>query len=270
MDLRPPAAAAASTISTDTDNVALMQQMINQEILMFQANAVVDPATGLSLEYEDLITNPLTKREWDFSGANEFGRLMEGVGDRMPTGTQTMFPIRPSQIPTGRKSTYVKFVCNKRPQKEEENRTRLTMGGNLIDYPGDVSTPTADMLTAKIMANSTISDPDARWLGLDLKNFYLNNILKRFEYARIPYRLIPMEIIIQYKLDELVTPDGYVYFEVRKGMYGLPQAGLIAYEGLKEHLDPHGYKPCRHAPGLWRHDTKNLQFCLVVDNFGVK
>ena len=144
------------------------------------------------------------------------------------------------------------------------------MGDYLTNYPGDVSTPTADMLTAKIMANSVISDPDARWLGLDLKNFYLNNVLKRFEYARIPYRLIPIEIIIQYKLDELITPDGFVYFEVRKGMYGLPQAGLIAYEGLKEHLDPHGYKPCRHTPGLWRHDDKSLQFCLVVDNFGVK
>ena len=125
---------------------------------------------------------------------------MDGVGERMPTGTQTMFPIRLNQIPKGRKATYVKFVCNKRPQKEEENRTRLTMGGNLIDYPGDVSAPTADMLTAKIMANSVISDPDARWLGLDLKKFYLNNVLKWFEYARIPYRLIPIEIITQYKI----------------------------------------------------------------------
>jgi hypothetical protein len=118
---------------------------------------------------------------------------MEGVGARMPTGTQTMFPIHRNQIPKDRKVTYVKFVCNKRPQKEEETRTRLTMGGNLIDYPGDVSTPTADMLTAKILANSTISDPDAKWLGLDLKNFYLNNDLKCYEYARIPYRLIPTE-----------------------------------------------------------------------------
>jgi hypothetical protein len=70
----PPPAAAASAIANDTDNAALLQQIINQEILQFQANAVVDPATRLSLEYEDLITNPLTKRDWDFSAANEFGR----------------------------------------------------------------------------------------------------------------------------------------------------------------------------------------------------
>ena len=42
VDLRPPAAAAASAISTDSDTVALMQQMINQELLMFQANAVIE------------------------------------------------------------------------------------------------------------------------------------------------------------------------------------------------------------------------------------
>jgi hypothetical protein len=180
-----------------------------------------------------------------------------------------MIPIHPRKIPEGRTATYCKFVCNKRPQKDEVNRTRLTMGGNLIDYPGDVSTPTADMLTAKILLNSTISDPKARWMCLDVKDFYLNNKMDRYEYARIPYHLIPMEIVLQYNLEPLVV-NGHVYFEVQKGMYGLPQAGLIAYQALKEHLDPHGYKPCRHTPGLWKHDDRNLQFCLVVDDFGVK
>ena len=93
--------------------------------------------------------------------------------------------------------------------------------------------------------------------------------MKRYEYARIPIHEIPMEIRIQYEL-HLFEVNGYIYFEVRKGMYVLPQAGLIAYEALKEHLAPHGYKPCRHTPGLWKHETRNLQFCLIVDDFGVK
>jgi hypothetical protein len=222
------------------------------------------------MEYVDLITNPLTKRQWDFSSANEFGRLMDGVGERMPTGTNTMRPIHPHEIPKGRKPVYVKFVCTVRPQKEESNRTRITMGGNLIDFPGDVSTPTSDMTTAKILMNSTISDVTAKWLGMDLKDFYLNNVMERFEYSRIEYHKIPMEIKIQYNLDEYVTDDGYVYFEVGKGMYGLPQAGIIAYKALKAHLAPHGYHPCKHTPGLWKHESRNLQFCLVVDDFGVK
>ena len=31
--------------------------------------------------------------------------------------------------------TYARIICNVRPQKEEVNRTRLTMGGNLINVP---------------------------------------------------------------------------------------------------------------------------------------
>ena len=114
------------------------------------------------------------------------------------------------------------------------------MGGNLISYPGNVSTPTANMTTAKVVINSTISYPFARWLCLDINDFYLNNVMKRPEYARIPYQLIPLKIKIQSKLNQYVV-NGYVYFEVTKGMYRLPKAGIIAYEALKkEHLAPHG------------------------------
>jgi len=87
---------------------------------------------------------------------------------------------------------------------------------------------------------------------------------------RIPLRLIPAEIIKQYNLNELVEPDGFMYIEIRKGMYGLPQAGIIAHNQLKEHLAPFGYAPCRHTPGLWKHSTRNIMFCLVVDDFGIK
>ena len=53
-------------------------------------------------------------------------------------------------------------------------RTLLTVGGNLIDFPGNTSTPTADLLAAKLLINSTISTPGAVFLGIDLANFYLN------------------------------------------------------------------------------------------------
>jgi hypothetical protein len=58
-----------------------------------------------------------------------------------------------------------------RPQNKEPNRTRLTVGGNLVDYPGDVSTPTADTTTAKLVINSTISTPQAKYIYGDVKNF---------------------------------------------------------------------------------------------------
>ena len=55
-----------------------------------------------------------------------------------------------------------------------------------------------------------------------------------------------------------------------KGMYGLPQAGRVAYEGLMEHLKPYGYAPTRHTPGLWKHETRPTTFTLIVDKFAVK
>ena len=44
----------------------------------------------------------------------------------------------------------------------------------------------------------------------------------------------------EYNLAPLVH-NGYIYAEVQKGMYGLPQAGYIANECLTKFLAPHGY-----------------------------
>ncbi len=63
---------------------------------------------------------------------------------------------------------------------------------------------------------------------LDVKDFYLNTPMTRYEYMRIKLTDIPEEIIVEYKLREIATSDGYVYIKIRKGMYGLPQAGIIA------------------------------------------
>ena len=64
--------------------------------------------------------------------------------------------------------------------------------------------------------------------------------------------------------------NGSVYVEVRKGMYGLPQAGLLAQEQLIEHLKMHGYYQSKMVPGLWHHKTRPMTFTLVVYDFGVK
>ena len=104
----------------------------------------------------------------------------------------------------------------------------------------------------------------------DLKDFYLGTPLDRYEYIRIPLSFIPQAIIDLYDLTAIAV-NGYVWAEVRKGMYGLPQAGILANQLLKRKLEPHGYRPVPITPGLWAHDTKNIHFALVlVDDFGVK
>jgi hypothetical protein len=169
---------------------------------------------------------------WTRSTANEFGRLLpHGVGKARPlneriTGTGTMFPISKANIPKDRKVTYANFVCGIRPQKAETHRVRLTAGGDRLDYPGDPSSPAVSTLDAKIHINSTISDAHkgARYMTLDIKNFYLGTPMSYYQYIRVHLSLIPLEIIQEYNLH--AEQDGYVYFEIRKGIYGLKEAVL--------------------------------------------
>jgi hypothetical protein len=58
------------------------------------------------------------------------------------------------------------------------------------------------------------------------------------------------EIVNKYNLKELAV-DGWVYIEIRKGMYGLKQAGLLATQLLQKRLAPFGYYPSCHTTGIW-------------------
>ena len=71
----------------------------------------------------------------------------------------------------------------------------------------------------------------------------------------------------KYNLRDLVDEDGWVYIKIRKGMYGLPQAGIIAKNQLLEkRLSEKGCYQCQHTRGLWRHVWCSIVFCLAVDD----
>ena len=104
---------------------------------------------------------------------------------------------------------------------------------------------------------------------LDIKNFYLTAALDYYEYMKIPLALFPEWIKTQYNLDPHAK-DGFVFLEIRRAVWGLPQAGILANKLLRKRLKPHGYYKCINTPGLWRHETRPITFSLVVDDFGVK
>jgi hypothetical protein len=143
------------------------------------------------------------------------------------------------------------------------------VGGDRLDYSRDVATSTADITTFKILINSTLSTEDAAMMMMDIKNYYIGTPLPRFEYMKTLLSHFPKEIIQKYNLDALAV-DGWVYIEIRKGMYGLKQAVLLANQLLQTRLAPFGYYPARHTPGLWLHTTRPISFTLVVDDFAVK
>ena len=93
--------------------------------------------------------------------------------------------------------------------------------------------------------------------------------MDNYEYMFIPINQIPQEIINHYNLHNIVH-HGKVYVEIRRSMYGLPQAGILAEQQLIRFLGSYGYSPVPHTPGLWRHQWRPITFCLVVDDFGVK
>ena len=55
--------------------------------------------------------------------------------------------------------------------------------------------------------------------------------MEELEYTKIPVRLIPYEIKVEYKVSKFEYA-GYVYVQINKGMYGLAQEGLLANELL--------------------------------------
>ena len=81
-------------------------------------------------------------------------------------GTYTMFCVAQDQVPRDRPKdiSYSRIVVDYRPQKEEPNRTRLTVGDSLIVFAGDVRTPTEDITTSKLIINITIYKPGSRYM----------------------------------------------------------------------------------------------------------
>eukprot|EP00804_Cyclotella_cryptica_P028355 CCRYP_016413-RA/>CCRYP_016413-RA protein AED:0.25 eAED:0.25 QI:0/0/0/1/1/1/3/0/885 len=154
-------------------------------------SAILDTDTGELLEYRHLIKTQSTA----------------------PYGKMHMAK---NSVASPKDVTYGRIVANYRPEKDDPYRIRLTVGGNRITYPGDCGTPTADMLTTKILLNSVISTKGARFMTIDIKDFYLNTPMVRPEYMRLKLSDIPDHIIKLYKLDKLVTTDGYVYVLIQK------------------------------------------------------
>ena len=194
--------------------------------------AIIDEKTGEKLEYRDLIKRPELRQRWETSLANELGRLAQGIRDIK--GTDTIHFVSKSEIPADRWKDimYGKIVVEYKPDKTEKHRSRLTVGGDRISYPYDVSAPTCGLPVIKLLWNSVLSTPGARYFTMDVKNFYLGTPMKRPEYMRLPIKIIPQEIVDKYDLRKL-EDNGWVYVKIIRGMYSLPQAGILANEQLQ-------------------------------------
>jgi hypothetical protein len=234
---------------------------------------MIHPTTGESISsYKGLMNDPATAEVWMTAFEKDFCGMSQGDNNTGQKGTNGMFGMLPSDIPNIPKDkvmTYARVVVNHCPQKEDLNRIQITVGGNLINYPGKLTTQMADITAAKLLWYSVLSTPGAKYVCLNIKNFYLSAPLDRFEYVQIPFTLFPPWIIKQYALKDKVL-NGHIYLKMHCAAWGLPQAGILANKLLKKRLAPHGYFMCKQTPSLWKHETRPISFTLVMDNFGIK
>ena len=80
--------------------------------------------------------------------------------------------------------------------------------------------------------NIVILTPGSKYLVVDVKKCYLNNLMAKHEYYKIFISLIPQEVIDEYNLMDKQI-NGFLYVRAEKGMYGLVQVGIIAHTALK-------------------------------------
>ena len=156
------------------------------------------------------------------------------------------------------------------PEKLDPNRTRITIAGQNITLPGDVGTNTAYLDLVKLLLKSVISRKGAKFVTFDTKNFYLQTPLNRPDYARIKLSYTPQDFINEYKLMEYAHVNGWVYFEIRNGVYGLQQLAALANALLAQRIKENGYCQCATTPGLWRHEWHPITFYLIIKDFGVE
>ena len=148
----------------------------------------VNPDTGRQAEYREL-TNSTAGPRWKLAMNKELGRLFQGFECKdepihTVMGTDTCQFIHRADIPTDKRPTYVQIVADFREQKADPYWVRCTVGGDRIDFHGDVATKVADLVTVKCLLNLTISTQGAKAACIYIKDFYLNNPLPSAEYVR--------------------------------------------------------------------------------------
>ena len=159
--------------------------------------AMDHPVTGEHItSYQKLMNDPVTSEVWMTAFSKDFGGMCQGDKKTGTKGTDAIFVMDPRDVPNIPKDqppTYAKVVVAYRPQKDDPYRIRIMAGGNKIFYPSELTTRTADITTAKLHWhwNSVLSTPDAKYMCLDIGNFYLLATLDRYEYMKMPINLFP-------------------------------------------------------------------------------
>ena len=201
---------------------------------------------------------------WTGAVSNGLDRLAQGINN--VKGNDVLDFILKSEVTSDRIVTYDNMICDYRPHKQETHRVRLTVSGDRPPYNDDVASPAVSLLETKLLLNSTISDASkgARFMTLDIKDFFLQTFMERPEYMRIHSEYFFQDMKNKYHIPSLIAGYGFVYYKIKRGMYGLKQAARLAYDNLVTNLKKDGYFPDKYCPNIWSHESRPTNFCLCV------
>ena len=252
----PPPASCLMTVESDITSRHMPHHHLP---LVFPTRPLNLNNDGTPINYKKSHSGPHAKY-WARADGEEIERLFV---------TGTIKPEFFRDIPTDRVITYVNPICVEKTNDDGsiKFRTRLTIGGDRIDYPYDTAAVTAEMEAIKILLNCMISE-NANWSTIDLTDFYLGTDLPHPEYIRIPRNLIPENVITFYDLERFFSSNA-IYCSVHKTHYGLPQAGALSQQRLFKHLKLHGYTQLPSTPSVFRNQSGTIRFSLVVDDFAI-
>ena len=234
----------------------------------FRSNIPPDPPISVPVAPPLLGTTAYSKlrqgpdqEHWDAAFADELRRLV--------FRTKSITWIKSGILPQGRTATYANPVGRiKSVNGQRTFRIRLTYGGDRSDFDGNRTSYTVEYTTAKCLLNAVVTE-NAEHITLDLEDFYLFTDLERPEYMRMPIAFIPMSLRVELGMDHL--PDSSsILWEVNKGLYGMPQAGLLAQQELNKLLAANDYIASPTTAGLYTHRTRKIQFVVWVDDFLIK
>jgi hypothetical protein len=202
------------------------------------------------------------KERWFKAASEEFDRLIET--------TETMKLIPWSCKPPNRKASYYNPQIRVKTKNDGtiEYRVRGTYGGNITDYIGPTAAQTADMVSIKLLLNATVSDEGAKFMSRLLfgqshgeKGVHENPPSTKFHRhhgKNISGRGLSRTNMCWRRLARDLRSHS---------------TGLLAQEQLFDHLASHDFHPIlvsSENPCIFKQTTRDIVFCLVVDDFGVK
>ncbi len=125
---------------------------------------------------------------------NDFDGMTQGNIKTGQQGTNSMFVMIHAEIPNITKNQTITYACVVViffPQKANLLQICITIGGNLVSYPGKVSMCIPYLTTSKFMWKSVLSTKGAEYMCLDIKKVCLTAPLDQFEYMKILHAQLP-------------------------------------------------------------------------------